>query len=111
LREGIHFRGYAQKDPKQEYKKEGFVLFNSMRFGLRHAVLERIFKAEIRVGSREQLAEDMAKLEAMQRAAKEELERRQKLGRGNEAQQAAQNEERAEHKLNRQQRRNMKLEL
>ncbi|MEI6789650.1 MAG: preprotein translocase subunit SecA [Myxococcaceae bacterium] len=79
LREGIHFRGYAQKDPKQEYKKEGFILFNSMRFRLRHAVLERIFKAEIRVGSREQLEQDMARLEAMQRAAKEEMERRQKL--------------------------------
>ena len=80
LREGIHFRGYAQKDPKQEYKKEGFILFNNMRLTLRHTVLERIFKAEIRVSSREQLEKDMARLEAMQRAAKEEMERRQKLG-------------------------------
>ncbi|MEI6805852.1 MAG: preprotein translocase subunit SecA [Myxococcaceae bacterium] len=106
LREGIHFRGYAQKDPKQEYKKEGFILFNSMRFGLRHAVLERIFKAEIRVGSREQLEQDMAKLEAMQRAAQEEMKNRQKLGRGTGV--PEEKETPAESKPNRQQRRNQR---
>ena len=30
LRQGIHLRGYAQKDPKQEYKREAFTLFSSM---------------------------------------------------------------------------------
>ncbi|MHB1706930.1 MAG: preprotein translocase subunit SecA, partial [Acidithiobacillus sp.] len=30
LREGIHLRGYAQKNPKQEYKREAFALFNAM---------------------------------------------------------------------------------
>jgi preprotein translocase subunit SecA len=30
LREGIHLRGYGQKDPKQEYKKEGFAIFGVM---------------------------------------------------------------------------------
>ncbi|MBH1988457.1 MAG: preprotein translocase subunit SecA [Myxococcaceae bacterium] len=79
LREGIHFQGYAQKDPKQEYKKEGFVLFNTMRSHLRYAVLERIFKSEIRISSHQQLMEDMARLEAMQKAAQDELERRQSL--------------------------------
>ena len=29
LRQGIHLRGYAQKDPKQEYKREAFQLFES----------------------------------------------------------------------------------
>ncbi|MBL4819267.1 MAG: preprotein translocase subunit SecA, partial [Deltaproteobacteria bacterium] len=71
LREGIHFRGYAQKDPKQEYKKEGFLLFNNMRFQLRSAVLERVFKAEIKTASQEHLRTEMAHLEALQRAAKE----------------------------------------
>jgi preprotein translocase subunit SecA len=112
LREGIHFRGYAQKDPKQEYKKEGFVLFNSMRFNMRHAVIERIFKAEIRIGSREQLAADMAKLEAMQKAAQEEMARRQKLGRGQNVPAgpgaAPEPEAEPEHKPNRAQRRHLK---
>ena len=30
LRQGIHLRGYAQKDPKQEYKKESFRMFTEM---------------------------------------------------------------------------------
>ena len=30
LRQGIHLRGYAQKDPKQEYKREAFEMFNSL---------------------------------------------------------------------------------
>lgn len=104
LREGIHFRGYAQKDPKQEYKKEGFILFNSMRFRLRHAVLERIFKAEIRIGSREQLEKDMARLEAMQNAAKAEMERRQKTISSSENRNYDKLTS-SEQKLNRQQRR------
>ena len=30
LRQGIHLRGYAQKQPKQEYKREAFELFQQM---------------------------------------------------------------------------------
>ena len=30
LRQGIHLRGYAQKNPKQEYKREAFELFSDM---------------------------------------------------------------------------------
>ena len=30
LRQGIHLRGYAQKDPKQEYKRESFSMFAAM---------------------------------------------------------------------------------
>ena len=30
LRQGIHLRGYAQKNPKQEYKREAFELFSEM---------------------------------------------------------------------------------
>ena len=80
------------------------MLFNNMRFRLRHAVLERIFKAEIRVSSREQLEQDMARLEAMQRAAKEEMERRQKLG-AKQSNVASNMPTSTEPKLNRQQRR------
>ncbi len=84
LREGIHFRGYAQKDPKQEYKKEGFLIFNNMRAQLRNAVLERVFKAEIKMATREQMAADMARLEEMQRALMERQKQVQKLGHGQE---------------------------
>ncbi len=45
LRDGIGLRGYGQKDPKLEYKKEGFELFQSMIFRIR----ENVFKALTRV--------------------------------------------------------------
>ena len=32
LRDGIGLRGYGQKDPKQEYKREGFELFRAMLY-------------------------------------------------------------------------------
>ena len=36
LRQGIHLRGYAQKDPKQEYKRESFDLFSIMLDNIKH---------------------------------------------------------------------------
>ena len=36
LRQGIHLRGYAQKDPKQEYKRESFELFSGMLDNIKH---------------------------------------------------------------------------
>ena len=47
LRQGIHLRGYAQKNPKQEYKRESFLLFQQM--------LEDVKKDTIRIISRLQL--------------------------------------------------------
>jgi preprotein translocase subunit SecA len=48
LREGIHLRGYGQKDPKQEYKKEGFVIFGSMMQNISRNVCEKLFHVQIR---------------------------------------------------------------
>ncbi|MDX2165019.1 MAG: preprotein translocase subunit SecA [Gammaproteobacteria bacterium] len=39
LRQGIHLRGYAQKNPKQEYKREAFELFTRMLGTLKHQVI------------------------------------------------------------------------
>ncbi|MCG8533396.1 MAG: preprotein translocase subunit SecA [Desulfovibrionales bacterium] len=52
LREGIGLRGYGQRDPKQEYKREGFELFQDMLFRIR----ENVYKALTRL--RIQRAED-----------------------------------------------------
>ena len=52
LREGIGLRGYGQKDPKQEYKKEGFVLFGEMMASIQKNVCEKLFHVQIRAGSR-----------------------------------------------------------
>jgi preprotein translocase subunit SecA len=48
LRQGIHFRGYAQKDPKQEYKREAFEMFSSLLDHIKYEVIEILFKVQIR---------------------------------------------------------------
>ena len=47
LRLGIHLRGYAQKDPKQEYKREAFTMFNDMLARFKHEVISRLARIQI----------------------------------------------------------------
>ncbi|MBL4826162.1 MAG: preprotein translocase subunit SecA [Spongiibacteraceae bacterium] len=47
LRQGIHLRAYAQKNPKQEYKREAFELFQSMLTNLKHDVIR--FLCNVRI--------------------------------------------------------------
>ncbi len=47
LRQGIHLRGYAQKDPKQEYKREAFEMFSRMLDAIKREVVEIISKLQI----------------------------------------------------------------
>ena len=47
LKEGIGLRGYGQKNPLHEYKREGFELFTDMIFRLKQEVTERLFKVQI----------------------------------------------------------------
>ncbi len=53
LRQGIHLRGYAQKNPKQEYKREAFELFQLMQGRVRNDVVRILMT--VRVESAEQL--------------------------------------------------------
>lgn len=48
LRQGIHLRGYAQKNPKQEYKREAFELFESLLDLVRRDVTKLLFTVQIR---------------------------------------------------------------
>ncbi|MGZ8136165.1 MAG: preprotein translocase subunit SecA [Methylococcaceae bacterium] len=48
LRQGIHFRGYAQKDPKQEYKREAFEMFTSLLDHIKYEVIGILFKVQVR---------------------------------------------------------------
>lgn len=48
LRTGINLRGYAQKDPKQEYKRESFSLFKAMLDNIKHEVIKLISRVQIR---------------------------------------------------------------
>ncbi|MFN2308150.1 MAG: preprotein translocase subunit SecA [Gammaproteobacteria bacterium] len=51
LRQGIHLRGYAQKNPKQEYKREAFEMFNAMLERLKHDVVGIVCKVQVRTES------------------------------------------------------------
>ncbi len=48
LRQGIHLRGYAQKNPKQEYKREAFELFGAMLEAVKLEVIKTLNTVEIR---------------------------------------------------------------
>jgi preprotein translocase subunit SecA len=48
LREGIHLRGYAQQNPKQEYKRESFKMFTEMLENIKRDVIRTIFSVEIK---------------------------------------------------------------
>jgi preprotein translocase subunit SecA len=48
LRQGIHLRGYAQKNPKQEYKREAFELFGAMLEAVKLEVTRTLVAVEIR---------------------------------------------------------------
>jgi preprotein translocase subunit SecA len=67
LRQGIHLRGYAQKNPKQEYKREAFELFSDMLDRIKHDVISLITRVQI------QEQQDVAALEA-QRAPRQNVQ-------------------------------------
>lgn len=65
LRQGIHLRGYAQKNPKQEYKREAFELFTDMLEALKLEVVTILSKVRVRA------EEDVEAVEAKRREAAE----------------------------------------
>jgi preprotein translocase subunit SecA len=48
LRQGIHLRGYAQKNPKQEYKREAFELFAAMLDAIKLEVTQILMTVQVR---------------------------------------------------------------
>ncbi|MFZ3038810.1 MAG: preprotein translocase subunit SecA [Polynucleobacter sp.] len=71
LRQGIHLRGYAQKDPKQEYRREAFELYGELLSVIKNDVVKSIMTVQIRSASEldeasESMNEDLAKLSDVQ---------------------------------------------
>jgi preprotein translocase subunit SecA len=62
LRQGIHLRGYAQKQPKQEYKREAFVLFGQLLDSVKTDVTRVLMN--VRVQSPEQVSDAAQQMEA-----------------------------------------------
>jgi preprotein translocase subunit SecA len=56
LRQGIHLRGYAQKQPKQEYKREAFELFGQLLDGVKNEVTRTLMTVRIESGDQIQQA-------------------------------------------------------
>ncbi len=48
LRQGIHLRGYAQRNPKQEYKREAFEMFSAMLDRVKHETIAILSKIQVR---------------------------------------------------------------
>jgi len=69
LRQGIHLRSYAQKNPKQEYKREAFEMFQTMLQNLKHDVVK--VTSHVKIQTQEEL-------DAIEQQRKDELE--QQLG-------------------------------
>jgi preprotein translocase subunit SecA len=60
LRQGIHLRGYAQKQPKQEYKREAFELFGQLLDSVKNEVTKVLMTVKVQSGEAlDQTAEDM----------------------------------------------------
>jgi preprotein translocase subunit SecA len=60
LRQGIHLRGYAQKNPEQEYKKEAFTLFQTLLNAIKSELVQDLSRIHIPT------AEELAEMEAQQ---------------------------------------------
>lgn len=73
LRQGIHLRGYAQKDPKQEYKRESFAMFAAMLESLKYEVISTLSKVQVR------MPEEVEAMEQQRREEAERLARQQQL--------------------------------
>jgi len=58
LRQGIHLRGYAQKNPKQEYKREAFELFSDMLDRIKQDVVRVILTVQVRTQEDVQAVEE-----------------------------------------------------
>ena len=65
LRQGIHLRGYAQKNPKDEYKSEAFVLFSDMLNRIRHDVVNLLSHVQV------QAQQDVEAMESQGRQPRE----------------------------------------
>ena len=57
LRQGIHLRSYAQKNPKQEYKREAFAMFEGLWRGIKHNIAALL--ASVQIERNDQVAEEL----------------------------------------------------
>ena len=71
LRQGIHLRGYAQKDPKQEYRREAFELYAELLDVIKNDVIKTVFTVQIKNAieldeATETITEDLGQVKDLQ---------------------------------------------
>jgi preprotein translocase subunit SecA len=66
LKDGVGLRGYAQKNPLTEYKKEGFEMFSLMMQRISEGVTEYLFKVQVEEGSESIMAEQSQKKQVVE---------------------------------------------
>ena len=64
LRQGIHLRAYAQKQPKQEYKREAFELFEGLLYNVKVEVIRFLSRVQFQADENAQALEDRRRAEA-----------------------------------------------
>jgi preprotein translocase subunit SecA len=74
LRQGIHLRGYAQKDPKQEYKREAFGMFNDMLARYKHEVTALLARVRIQTEAEVREIEERRRREALEKERRMQLQ-------------------------------------
>ncbi len=68
LRQGVHLRGYAQKDPKQEFKREAFEMFGMLLERIKHEVIAIVSKVQVNTEA------DVAAVEEQRRKANRSMD-------------------------------------
>jgi preprotein translocase subunit SecA len=76
LRQGIHLRGYAQKQPMQEYKREAFEMFSQLMDGIQHEVIKMLARVQVRA------EEDVQAMEGQRRSGGAPVQYRHDEARG-----------------------------
>ena len=74
LRQGIHLRGYAGKNPKQEYKRESFELFQEMLDNIKYDVIRFLSRVQIQTEDEVAKAEEQRRLQAEAESKKMQTE-------------------------------------
>jgi len=64
LRQGIHLRGYAQKQPMQEYKRESFEMFTALLENIQHEVVRILARVQVRAEEDVEAVEDQRRQDA-----------------------------------------------
>ena len=81
LRQGIHLRGYAQKDYRYEYKREAFELFAAMLERIKHDTVTILATLDVQIKSPEQIEREEEARSAAPQSRAADAARRSRLAR------------------------------